>query len=114
PVVRTRARCHADRARRQIGEEGQYLRTLKLLLQPRLAARVHAMHLEHVLCQINSNRRNLHSGRLLSCEWSSHNFHSGTSMPYREGGDHPIRSDAELGTAATYRRVTTGSPLSRG
>lgn len=51
------------------------------------------MHLEHVLCQINTNRRNLHLGRP-SVKWSNQHFHFGTPMPLRVGVSIPSTRSA--------------------
>jgi len=56
PVVGAPACFHTDQARRQVGEERGHLVALQLLLQHRPAALIHAMHLDHVLCQIDPNR----------------------------------------------------------
>ena len=89
PVMRAAARFHADQARRQVGEERHYLGALQLLLQHRLASLIDPMHLDHVLCQIDPNRRNLHLGRLSWLVEHSH-IHLGTSMPLREGATIPL------------------------
>lgn len=63
PVVGAAAGFHANPARRRVDEEGQQLRALEWLLHHGLPHLVHSMHLEHILCQINANRRKLHVGR---------------------------------------------------
>ena len=59
-MMRRRARFHADQARRQLLEQRQHLRAPQLLGEHHLAGRVDAMHLEHVLGEINPDRANLH------------------------------------------------------
>lgn len=63
PVVGAGACLDADEARRQVDEERGHLVTAKLLPQHSLAVLVDSMHLEHVLCQVDANSRNLHGGR---------------------------------------------------
>jgi len=61
---------HADQAWRQVGEEHCDLVSSQLLAQHGLAVLVHAVDLEHVLGQIDTNCRNLHGGRPFRFEWS--------------------------------------------
>ena len=68
PMVGTAACFHADQARRKIDKERGHLVTFELLLQDGLAAFVDHVDLEHVLCQVDANRRNLHDGRPLSVQ----------------------------------------------
>lgn len=89
PVVGAAAGFQADPAGRELREEGQHLRALQLLPQYRPSRVIRPMHLEHVLCQINPNRRKLHLGRPFRS--------SGCQSPplwhidaVSEGGDHPI------------------------
>ena len=51
---------HADEARREFGEKGQYLRPPQWLVEDHLVIGIDAMHLEHVLGNINADRDNLH------------------------------------------------------
>jgi hypothetical protein len=60
PVVRGRTRFHPDQARRQFGEERQQLRSTQRLVENHHVVSVSAMHLKHVLGQIDANRGNLH------------------------------------------------------
>ena len=60
---------HADQAQRKIDKERGHLVTFELLLQDGLAAFVDRMDLEHVLCQVDANRRNLHDGRPSRFKW---------------------------------------------
>jgi hypothetical protein len=64
--MRSAAGFHADQARRQIGEKREYLGALELFLHLNLAMSIYAVHLKHVLCQIDADCRNLHFGRSLS------------------------------------------------
>lgn len=60
PVVRPGAGLHPDPARRQVGEKFQHLAALERLAQNRLALLLGAVHLEYVLCQIETDLCNLH------------------------------------------------------
>jgi hypothetical protein len=60
PIVRCGACFHADQATRQFREEGQHLCTPKLPGDHDLAGDIDAMHLKHVLGEINPERANLH------------------------------------------------------
>jgi hypothetical protein len=57
----------------------------------RLFRPVHAVHLKHVLCQIDANAHKLHGGLLLSkpVVWK---LQFGTCVPSGGGGVHPIAS----------------------
>ncbi len=68
-------RLHPDQTRRQIYEEVDESPTRELLLQHRLASLINAMHLDHVLCQVHTNCRNVFHGRL---SWSVGNIASPT------------------------------------
>jgi len=63
-MVRPAASFHANQTRFQLGEERQNPRAFQLLFEHHSAPFVNAMKLKHVLCQIQSDRRNLHRGRL--------------------------------------------------
>src|SRR5499426_1583038 len=69
PVMRTTAGFHPDQARRQLREERRHLAAFELLLQHRPATLIDPMHLEHILCKVNANRRNLHRGRSPRFKW---------------------------------------------
>jgi hypothetical protein len=69
PVMRLAAGLHADQARRQVGEEGNKRVALQLLAKNRLAVLVRSAHLEQVLCQVDSDCRNLHGGRSFRIVW---------------------------------------------
>jgi hypothetical protein len=63
-------------ARSQIREVARHVPTLHLLAQHRFAMFIDPMHLKNALCQIDSNRRNLHgdapfrlSGRIALPLW---------------------------------------------
>jgi hypothetical protein len=60
PMVRCGASFHADQTRRQLREERQHLRTPQPASNHYLAGGIDAVHLEHVLGQINPDRANLH------------------------------------------------------
>jgi hypothetical protein len=57
--MRCGARLHADEAVRQLLKQRQHLRSPQLLGDNHFAGRVDAMHLEHVLGQIDPERGNL-------------------------------------------------------
>src|SRR5262250_3928712 len=69
PVMRTAAGFHPNQARRQLREERRHLVAFELLLQHRPATLIDPMHLEHILCKVNANRRNLHRGRSPRFKW---------------------------------------------
>src|SRR5215471_13457370 len=69
PVMRTAAGFHTNQARRQLREERCHLVAFELLLQHSPATLIDAMHLEHILCKVNANRRNLHRGRSPRLKW---------------------------------------------
>src|SRR5262245_25890114 len=69
PVMRTAAGFHPNQARRQLREERRHLVAFELLLQHRPATLINPMHLEHILCKVNANRRNLHRGRSPRFKW---------------------------------------------
>jgi hypothetical protein len=59
PVMRSRARLHADQARRQRGHRlGQSIAPHRSP-QQRLAGRIHAVQRKHVLCQVDAHSSNL-------------------------------------------------------
>lgn len=61
PVVRARARLHADHARRQFGDQlQQRISPDRRAHQHRLAFRIHSVHHKHVLGEIDPNRNNGH------------------------------------------------------
>jgi hypothetical protein len=90
PVMRAAARFHADQAGWQGGEKRRYLLALERLPEHGLASFIHAMYLEHVLCQIDTNCRNLHLGRLSYLLVEISHLHFGTQMPFREGATIPL------------------------
>lgn len=94
-VMRATARFHPDQAGRQPGEERCYLVASQLLAQHRLAVFIHnTVGLKGILCQIEADSRNLHSGRSFPVEWLM-TVHSGTFlMPLSGGGVHPIAYEA--------------------
>jgi len=64
-----------------------------------LTSRACAMRLKHILCDIQTNHRNLTHSRLLKLVLN--NTYLGTSMP--SGGVHPI--------IITVKRITSGDEL---
>ncbi|MDT4864284.1 hypothetical protein FQZ97_990400 [compost metagenome] len=89
PVVGATTCLHADEARRKVHEERGHLVAPQLLAPRDLAMLIHCVNLEHVLCQINANSRNLHGGRpfQFKCLLTLPLWHidAGTG-----GGVHPI------------------------
>jgi hypothetical protein len=69
PVVRARTGLHTDQTGRKVGKKRSDLVAPQLLAKHDLAVRVHAVHLEHVLGQIEADCRNLHGGRSFRFEW---------------------------------------------
>jgi len=90
PMRRAAARLHADQAGRPVSEERRHLLALERLPEHGLASFIHAMCLEHVLCQIDTNCRNLHLGRLSCLVVEISHLHFGTRMPFREGATIPL------------------------
>ena len=68
-MVGAAASLYADQTRGQLREELGNLIAPELLLQHSLAVLVYAMHLEQVLCQIDTDCRNLHDGRPSRFKW---------------------------------------------
>jgi len=60
PMMRTAARLHADQTGRQVGEKDGDLVSPQLLANHDIPSLINPVNLEHVLCQIKANRRNLH------------------------------------------------------
>jgi hypothetical protein len=58
PIMRRRAGLHADQARRKLRQKRQQAAPLHGPLQHHLARSIDTMQLEHVLRQINADRRN--------------------------------------------------------
>jgi hypothetical protein len=69
PVMGTAAGLHTNEADRQVGKQFSDLAALQLLLQRRLAALIDRVNLKHVLCQVDTNCRNLHGGRPYRFKW---------------------------------------------
>jgi hypothetical protein len=65
-MVCVAAGFNADQEWLQVGEVGVHLGTFQLLAHCDFAALIHAVYLENILCQINTNCRNLHFLKLLS------------------------------------------------
>jgi hypothetical protein len=61
--MRAPACFHPDPARNKVAEERQHLIAFELPSDNGIAALVHAVHLDDVLCQIDPDCRSLHSGR---------------------------------------------------
>jgi hypothetical protein len=108
PKMRAAAGLHADQAARQVGEERQHLGPRQPLPQHHPAALIDAMHLEHVLRDVETNRGNLH--RTSPPFVVAHRFHLGTRGA--AGGVHLIMRPWEsLRLCADRRR---GFPRSHG
>jgi len=69
-----------------------YLEIYQLL---RFAATFNAVNLNHVLCQIDTNCRNVHFGRLFWFVEMLH-LHIGTQKPGREGATIPLLAASRL------------------
>jgi hypothetical protein len=87
PVVRRGAGFHADKTGWQSGEKRQHLPAPQLPAQRRAPFSISTVNLEHRLCQIKPDRRNIHGGRSLCLDCSTR-----SSMAHREavGGVHTI------------------------
>jgi hypothetical protein len=80
---------HADQATLEIGEERQHLIALQLLLEHRLSPLINTMNLKNLLCQIDTNCRNLHFGRSSRSVGYCYR-HFGTLMPFLGGATIPL------------------------
>ena len=89
PVVRARARLHPHHARRHVREVRQHLPSPQHLALDLLAARVAPHHVKHVLCQVQTYRRNLVHGLLplLNDGWSD--LHPGAFDAEEGSGRRP-------------------------
>jgi hypothetical protein len=104
--MRATARFHADKAGQQIRKKYCHLIALELLLEHRLTPPIHAVDLKHILCQINTNCRNLHDDALLGSVVVQR-FHFGTSDAVTGGG-----ASIPLGKNALLHCTTAGfTPL---
>jgi hypothetical protein len=63
-MVRRAARLHADKARRQLREEWQNLRSSQRLADNHNAVCIDSVNLENALRQVEADRANLHAGWL--------------------------------------------------
>src|SRR5215510_14732676 len=101
PVVRRRARLHANQTWRQSTEERQNLRTPKLLAQNRRSPCIDPVHLKNMLRQVQSDRSNLAHGWLpFAADSMRQQF--GTQMP--QGGHPPHHSITSSAVASTVGR----------
>jgi len=92
PVMGTGASLHADQAWRQVREERRHLITPKLLAQHRSAALIDRVYLEHALCQIDANSRNLHGGRPFPVQVVAHTSTLALRCRLRVGASIPLLS----------------------
>jgi len=74
----------------QGGEKRCDLLALERLPEHGLASFIHAMHLDHVLGQIDTNCRHLHLGRLSCLLVEISPLHFGTRMSFRDGATIPL------------------------
>ncbi|WP_431113406.1 hypothetical protein [Variovorax paradoxus] len=82
----------------------------RLLPQHSLAVFIDAVALEHELCQVDANSRNLQDGCRFRMKWLVR-FHSGTEVPSSGGGVHPI---ADLSTTCSSIYWYAVPPFDRG
>src|SRR6266496_6414265 len=94
-MMRRRAGLDADKARRQLLEEGNDVTALQLAPDDHIAFRVNAMDLKNRLCDVETNRRDsLHGPVLrirsppwrprsvaLTCRWRSRPQHHNLTAP---------------------------------
>lgn len=85
PVVRRRTGFHAHQAGRQLGKKLCQLLTLDRPLQHYLTARIHPVHLKHLLRQVQSNRANVHADALTHVMWKLQRSTLAHLMPYWVG-----------------------------
>ena len=83
------AGVHADKTGRQSGEERPHLPAAQLPPQYRAPLTISTVNLEHRLCRIKPDRRNIHRGRSLCLEFKT-KLHSGATDAVI-GGIHTIR-----------------------
>src|SRR5262249_12536614 len=95
PVVRCRARFHANEARWQVGKKLEYLRSTNTPPNHHLAIRIDAVNLKHRLRNIETDRANLPHGRLPSMWFASTQPPYGTSMP--QSGRRPPHHSRRFG-----------------
>ncbi|MFK4492260.1 transposase [Bradyrhizobium sp. USDA 336] len=84
PVMAAGTCLHGDRAGRLRGKEPKHLIAAQLFPEQHTSRRIPAMHLEHILRQIQPDCVNFRHGRLRSSD--DHRHHFGTAMP--SGGVH--------------------------
>src|SRR5215472_15413628 len=97
PIVRCRASFHADKTRLERPEAGDHAAPPQPPANDNASIGVDAVDLEPVFGEIQTDRGNLHGGRLLSL-WRYRRPRSGTSMP-RAGTVHPIKVSASKSEA---------------
>jgi hypothetical protein len=90
PKMRTAAGFHADQARLQVGEKPNQVRSFERFAQHRLASLIHPVHLKDKLCQIDSNRRNVHRGRSCLVKWLLDTSTLAHLMPLKAGASIPL------------------------
>jgi hypothetical protein len=90
PVMRCCAGLQPDQTWSESAEECSHVRSAKLTTKPDHTILIDAINLKDVLCEINTDCRNLHGGRLLPVG-ACRRPHFGTSM-VGAGAVHPIRS----------------------
>src|SRR6266851_561054 len=73
----------------EIREEAHHVLALELLAQPHLPMLIDSMHLQHRLCQIDPNRRNLH-GDAPSQKWLVDNSTLAPRCRLRKGASIPL------------------------
>jgi hypothetical protein len=108
PMVRSGAGLDADQAWCKVGEELREFRPSQLLANDNRAGAIDAVDLKYSLRNIQTNRGNLHSGRLLSL-WRSQRPRFGTLMPESRGRPphhlhRPWRATSEYAIGAKRRR----------
>src|SRR5208337_2358230 len=110
PVMRARASLHRHQAAWQVGDAAQQLPPQEQLSQHRLPVRVAAVKTEHVLCQIDPQRSNLHLRILPASIVDGRSYHHGPLRPLSAGSgpSHQVpvaRSEPRTRTALLLESI---------
>src|SRR6266404_8890238 len=104
--MRSGTRLHADQARRQLRHQLAELRARDYAAHHYRTARIDAVHRKHILCQVDSNRRNYAHGTspLEKIDVANQSWHVGAAS----GRGSPLHSLEDTWKAPTiYWRSTT-------
>src|SRR6266498_885359 len=119
PMMRRRAGLDADKARRQLLEEGNDVTALQLAPDDHIAFGVNAMDLKNRLCDVETNRRDSLHGpvlRIRSPPWRPRSV--ALTCRWRSRPQHQLRTHAvqqatcSTGFAMTYSITSSARPSS--